>query len=616
MKFGNLQITRNKKIANAINIKDIPTTHTNQQYTTPGKLLRSSYDNGFAPITSISDEVLKRNIHLGAYDKPELDVSSKYAFWNAMLRPNDRMGFFQFIDVLVAGFLSLDEFSLLVWHVTSDFKTMPGSPSFETQDEDGNPTTEKYFDIEAIAGFTIVPNACKGEDSDGNEEWEIDLGSAYGGQQKFSRSDIITIQYSFSPDDGTSGVSPGAASSQEAAIQDRVNQYQRAFFDNGATPSIIVTIYARSHDEYKTIQQAYEKHNRGADKAQGVVYQSVIDNKMLEGMGEPRIEITTVGTSNSDLALKDIVEFTERKITSNYSVSPIIYGDATTTTYQNQNLAKAGFMDTVQSTLVRLFASFENEIARICNLEYLPFTFVWDDVDIDITEEQKLKAEINLTNVRSFVGLQQSGASPEQAALALGLPDEWKAIKVAIAETPDVAPDAPTLNMKLDLFDEGCTCPEHSHNAASDRVSEKEQSAQKKILKLFKELANNIYDGIVTNATTREINKQIVEELTSVMQQGSDVTGASILNDIDVEKSLLDFSGLSQQSISRLEKRAGKVVTNYTDFVTTKLKSLDKDDPVRQTFEKFYTENARHRAKLIAQQETKNAYQEGELGCC
>ena len=47
-------------------------------------------------------------------------------------------------------------------------------------------------------------------------------------------------------DDGVSGVSPGSASAQEAAIRDRLNQQQRALFDNGATPSIIVTIHARS----------------------------------------------------------------------------------------------------------------------------------------------------------------------------------------------------------------------------------------------------------------------------------------------------------------------------------------------------------------------------------
>lgn len=593
------------KASNNINLPDIPIARTQQNYTMPGLTLRSDYDNAFAQITSISDEVIKRNIHLGDYNDPEKDVSGSYAIWNAMLRPNDRMGFLQFVDVLIAGFLAKEELSLLVYHAAKDGTAVAGAPQ--------KSETEKLFDLESIAGFVIVPNNCKSQDADGNDEWEIDLGRDNGGSQKFSRADIMTIQYSFSPENGVSGVSPGSASSQEAAIQDRVNQYQRAFFDNGATPSIIVTIYARTHDEATAIQQAYERNNRGADKAQGVVYQTVIDSP-IQGASEPHIEITTVGTPNSDLALKDIVEFTERKITSNYSVSPIMHGDATSTTYQNQNLAKSSFMETVQSTLVRLFSSFENELARICQLEQLPFTFVWDDVEIDITEEQKLKAEINLTNVRSFVELQQSGATPEQAALALGLPDEWKAIEVAVVETPDVAPDPPTLNeqiIKLQplTLSEGCSCPEH--NALPERVSETEQSAQKKILKLLEQLAKSVFDGLKTNATTTEINEQIIDELTSVMQTGADK--ASIGSFDDMDKVLADFGGLSQQSVLRLEKRAKKIVTNYVDFVTEKISGLADDDPAKKVFTDFYKKHGQSRATLIAQQETKNAYQNGEL---
>jgi len=575
----------------------VPSTRLDQQYTLPGLLSRSAYDNGFAPISAISDEILKRNLHLGDVNNPETDITKQFMFWNAFVKPNDRMGFMQFLDLLVAGFLSLSELSFLVWH-SNGGEPIPGAP-------------EGGFTLDSICGFTVISEACKGYDSYGYEQWNINLGVG-NGTKKFSREDVLTLKYSLLPDDGVSGVSPGSASGQEAAIRDRLNQQQRALFDNGATPSIIVTIHARSHDEFTTIQQAYEKNNRGAAKAGGVVYQSVIDNGMLAGMGEPKIVITPVGTANNQLAIKEIIEFTESTITSNYGVSPIIYGDATTTTFQNQELADRKFMDRVQAILVRLFASFENELSRLINMP-LPFTFVWDDVEFDLTQEQEIKARTKTENVRAFVGLVQSGATPEQAATVLELGDDWK--KIAIVEpvtTPDIAPAAPTLNMFKPiepLMLEGCSC--EAHNALPKKVSEQEQSAQKKILNILKKLAKDLFDKKQSNAVS-VYDQQIIDELTSVMAQGSTVAGTQLLNDVGDDLVLADFTSLSKASISKLEKRATKVVTNYKDFVTEKL-NVWSDQDVKEAFSSFYSDKVESRASLISQQETKNAYQNGEL---
>lgn len=592
-----LRFGRDQKIMNIGSTKEssTPMMTLNQQYTMPGLLSRSSYDNGFAPISAISDEILKRNLHLGDTNKPETDVTSLYPFWNAISRPNDRMGFIQFIDLLTAGFLSLSEFSLLVWHTTSDLP-QPGRP-------------EGGFNFDNIAGFTVISNDCKGFDAQGYEEWQIDFGSQQGGTKKFHREDVLTLKYSVLPDDGVTGVSPGSASAQEAAIRDRLNQQQRALFDNGATPSIIVTIHARSHEEYSTIQKAYEKNNRGAAKSGGVVYQSVIDNSMLQGMGEPKIVITPVGTANNQLAIKDIIEFTESTITSNYGVSPIIYGDATTTTFQNQELADRKFMDRVQAILVRLFSAFENELARLCEIPLpLPFTFVWDDVQFDLTQELEIKARTKTEQVRAFVGLVQSGATPAQAQMMLELPEEWAFVDIVEPTvTPDLAPQPPSLN----LFEETCTCEQH--NALPQKVSEQEQSAQKKILDLFKQLCKQTFEGATTNATTKQINQQIVDELTQIMELGADKTGGTLMNDLDVDRTLVDFGALSPQSINRLEKRTNKIVSNYVDFVSNKISELSDDDPAKKVFTKFYSEHGQSRAELIAQQETKSAYQNGEL---
>jgi hypothetical protein len=598
MRFRN-PLVSNKAVANGTDILEgVPVTRTYQDYTVPGKLARSSYDNGFAPISAIVDEIIKRELHLGDVNDPETDVTKQYAFWNAFSRPNDRMGLQQFVDVLVAGFLSLDELSLLVWRVGKDGSAQPGSPEGE----------ENYFDLENIAGFTVIPKTCKTYNAQGDEEWEIDFGSD-GGQQKFCRDSVMTLKYSLLPEDGITGVSPGSASAQEAAIRDRLNQQQRAYFDNGATPSIIVTITARNDAEYNAIQQAYEQRNRGAAKSGGVVYQKIIDSG-IAGMAQPSIKIDIVGTTNNNLAIKEIVEFTNTTIVSNYGVSPIIYGDASQTTFQNQNLAYSGFMDTVQSCLVRLCGCIENELSRLCNI-ILPFTFVWEDVELDIVEEQKLKAETKTEYVKSFLALTQSGISPAQAAEVLGLGDSWKSLVI----TPP-ATSAPTLNKTEPLaqlaLESGCTCPTHN-KASLKRVSETEQTAQKKILNLVKKLAKETFDGLKTNATTKEINQQIIDELIAVMEQGANVGTDTITGEAGLDKTLADFSALSKQSLARLEKRATTVTNNYVDFVTKKLNSLPDDDPAKKVFNNFYETYGQSRANLIAQQETKVAYQNGQI---
>jgi len=168
----------------------VPVTRLDQQYTTPEMLARSSYDNGFAPISAISDEILKRNIHLGDVNNPETDVTSRYPFWGAMVRPNDRMGFMQFIDLLVAGFLSLEELSLLVWR-NVDGEAVAGC--------------DELFSLDEIIGFTVLSNDTKGQDVNGNEIWQINARGS--GPQKYYRKDVLTLKYSLLPDDGVSGVS-------------------------------------------------------------------------------------------------------------------------------------------------------------------------------------------------------------------------------------------------------------------------------------------------------------------------------------------------------------------------------------------------------------------------
>lgn len=553
-------------------------------YTYPGMISRSSYDNGFAPISYIVDELIKQNIRLVDPSDPEKTV--QHPFWNVFCRPNNRLGYIQFVDLLVSGFLSLPELSLLVW--SNNKQTIkPGCPI-------------KGWTLENIIGFTILPNETKTVDSLGRPIWETRFDNQ---QYKFTEQDVITLKYSVLPDDGLTGVSPGSASSQEAAILDRVNQQQRALFDNGATPSLIVTIHARSHDEYQAIKTSYEKHNRGASKQGGIVYQSIIDNPMLASAGQPKIEITPVGMTNNNLMLKDLVEYTERHVTSNYGISPINFGDATTTSYQNQELADKKAIGRVQSIAVRLFSSLENELERLTGYE-LPFRFGWDNPDITLTDQKHVEMQTKTEQVRAYIGLIQSGATPKQAQVMLELPEEWAQAEI---DLPEKLLEPPQLNFRPLELSSGCTCEQHNELPSHGQTTKAEQ----RLVSLLKTYTRELYDNKTINAVNSQTERQIIAELTAVMNEGAE--SVDLLSDSELQQVLADFGRLSQKAILELEKRATLVTQNYTDFVIEKIAGLSDDDPAKKKFIDFYKQYAQQRTHMIAGQEVKIAYQNGEL---
>lgn len=562
-------------------------------YSMKSRTIRSDYENAFAPVSAIVDEVIKRNVHLASPNNPDNDITASQPIWGAFMRPNSAMGWIDFLGILISGFMALPELSILLWH-TDGNKAVAGCP-------------EGGFKLNNIFGFTVLPRGSRYDDGTGEEKWRITT-RKYG-IQTFGADSVVTLKYSMLPDDGRTGVSPGSSSSQEAAIRDALNQYERGFFTNGAKPSIIVTIHARTDKEYEAIQRSYETNYRGAGKQGGVLYQKVIDNPVA-GSTQPSIEITPVGAVNDSLAINDIVSFTSQTINANYGVSPIIFGDASTTTYQNQQIVDRKFMARVQSVLVRLFSGLERELERVTKAP-LPFRFAWDSTDIELTEELKVKAQTRVSNASALKQLIDMGADSDKAIEALGLGEEWLGLGL-VSPTTMPAPTDPAANKAPEA---------NATTGRRKRVAERQVELVNRVRDQLLDIAQHRLDYATGKVAAALMPSEMdyAEALLATLQELADAGGVTTARQLAQE--IKDYKvgtsyEMSTEAFALIKSRANEVIVTYSNLLDSEIAKLRTDDPEGWTkaFEASVAAGViGARIDAVTINETKNAFQAGQL---
>lgn len=573
-------------------------------YSAQARTIRSDYENAFAPISAVVDEVVKREVHLADPRNPDNDISSNTPLWYALTQPNDRMDWLAFLSLLVSGFMALPELSLLLWHFDENKMPVAGAPT-------------GGFDLNTIAGFTVLPRGSREISPQGEEQWRVY--SLRGGQQVYKRDSVITLKYSILPDDGFTGVSPGSSSAQEAAIRDGLNQHERGFFANGATPSLIVTIYARSNEEFQAIRSSYESANRGPGKQGGAVYQKVIDNP-ISGATDSRIEITPVGAVNDTLAINDIVKFTSATITSNYGVSPIMFGDATTTTYQNQQLVDRNFYKRCEAVMLRLFSAFERELARVTHtyMPALPFKFAWTVSDIELTDELKVIADTNVSRVTALKALVDSGADVKTAAIALGLPEEWQGLQLQPSALGGLFGNGaqPALIMQANPQPQM-----EASNARRDPVSARQPDAISRVREMLLNIADHRLDlalGRVDNAAIRASEAAYVDELIAILNELANRGGVTAARQLAQEIKGYRVNTSYEMSVAAFQSirdRAERVIGNYSDLLDSEIETMSAANPEGWTNDyaaAIATGAIGARINALVTAETKNAFQSGQ----
>ena len=385
-----------------------PATST-QLYNTEMRTKRSDYANGFAPINSLVQEMMGHTIypvddygHRITYNYPKV--------WEVLQHPNTSMDFRTFMQTGLIGFLSNPSVRILCWH---------GSPN----DRPG------YTSIAELSGLTFLPRSAQYNVLNRNE---YRVAGKDGSWTTVTDDDVATLTYSIDPDMMVP-VSPGSASHDASQILDSMNLQLRAYFQNSATPQLLVTIHAPTRQEFDSIRRSFQNANRGSANRYGTVYQYVSDTGITAD-SNPTIDITPVGANADNLDVQHITDYASKQLSANLGVSPLIYGDTDATSYQNQEVVNDKFNKRAVETLRLFLSKLAFELNRITGGIGFRFAFDYDDVEYaekELTQAQTLESKLHV--YQALIGM---SVPPMDAAKAANLPQSWYGLHPEPATMP------------------------------------------------------------------------------------------------------------------------------------------------------------------------------------
>lgn len=353
----------------------------------------SDYENLFAQIRPLVNEmknVKPYGVALTNSKKRLPKEKTPELYW--LDDPNDEMGWSEFADLMFATWLSEDELDV---HV--------------------------HFERGRVVGYTIIPPQCRIYLGYGRWEWQVLTDK---GLQILDSSQVMRLRFSRSPRDVQRGVSPASAVRIWAQIDDLISQYQKAYFENGAIPATITFITASTEAKYKEVRRELENNLKGARNRNKTVYAwRQFDND--NGQSVDQVEVKTIQGNNSTLAIKDIVSIINDRLNKSVGVSNFILGDDSSAKYDNAELSRQQFiLNRVYPALMSFWNQFQHELERVSGYE-LGYAIDFDLEIPELTEREKVKAEIARTRGEALVNIIRAGASAEGAVEALGLPDSW-----------------------------------------------------------------------------------------------------------------------------------------------------------------------------------------------
>lgn len=369
--------------------------------------MRTDYENLFAYVNKVVTEILSHEVY--AVDKQGrragFNLIDKLRFPNGFESSDD------FLSKTLSAFLTNPEVDILVTHyemVDGQAVEVLGAGSGITPDN--------------VARIIALPKDCSAYVVDGHRMYSFPW---FDSTATVDERSVMQLRYAISTDDMDTGVSPGSASHVMSSLQDQTNLYELAFFKNGATPSGQYDIYAPTREQADSIRMSIERDQRGASNSHGVIYNLHIQSNVT-GLQGAHAEYTQLGVNNTDLALTDLRQMTDRGIGRNMAVPDIMLGDASTTTYQNQQTARKAFNDVLNNVARRYLSSLQFQWSRVTGC-YYPQTLTIDSFDSENTDELKVEADTLAVRAGVFEKLINLGVDSNRAAVAAGL-EEWRGL--------------------------------------------------------------------------------------------------------------------------------------------------------------------------------------------
>jgi len=566
--------------------------------------LCSDYENVFAQVQPLINDmkmvkpfgVGKNGGRLPSQRTPELELLNS---------PNDEMGWGEFAGSMFATWLTEDELDI---HV--------------------------HMERNRVLGYSILPPNSKVYLGNGDYYFQIYTDD---GAKNLSREEVMSLRFSRSPKNLQRGISPATAVRAWAQAEDVLAQYERAYIENGAIPASITFIRASSFDKFNSVRKEMEGNLKGASNHGKTVY---VWRQFNNDTGESldQVEVKTIQGNNSTLAIKELTDIINDHLNKAYGVSNFILGDDSSAKYDNAELSDYQFIKRrVFPALMAFWDQFQFELDRVTG--GLGYAIQFELELPDLTERQKVRAEIARMRAETLRGLIDAGAGAKDAVKALNLGDEWlnvaRGIQNRVLTGTIIDKQTSDQNEKHAYYKplqniqehSSCSCQAHSLKLNSTApVSTVDE------LPPMTEDERKIYDALVAMAERifasspdikeEEVIDEIIETLDNEAKIGGSAGADEIIKllkneDVAAEiKADLANMDLSNSLRERISGRTRELVTEYgkntKDLLDETLKN-SKGLSAAEIRKELRAILPTYQAERIARTETVYAYKSGRL---
>ena len=470
-----------------------------------------TYDNLFPYINSISQRFATIRPYATSDGSTPLDPQP--VAMQALYRPNNMMSGREFLYTISSSILTQTHLDILVWTSTT-YGVQPG----------GQITPDN------IIGYTILPPQSR-QYSSNMADWTYQVTMADNTVHTFTRSEVLSLTYSHHPADLTIGVSPAMTVSKWATVDDMIADYQRGFFSNGAIPAGMMSITAENSDDYTHTKDRLEHAFQGAANNNSVVYNMrPIDPATGTPSTQEKLTWTPFQQPNNTLDLNTINSIVSTKLAGAINVPDIIRGIDHGQTYSNAQTAERAFTENTLDPLCALvWDKFQFELDRVTGGLGYAITYQLDlPVQSDI---EHVQAETQQIQTQTFISLVQAGATPEQAASALNLPDTYR--EITLTTNPEPEPE-PTQNPVTET-PEPPTLEPLKKTSPVETPSQKLAANSRKLLHTLTRIAKRHTNSLTNNETTELDNAantwiaSSISILTAIMLTNAETTGRDII---------------------------------------------------------------------------------------
>ncbi len=344
----------------------------------------------------------------------------------ALYAPNDTFSFREFLRFMASSILTQSHLDILIW-TQQGRQIVPGGPV--TPDN--------------IVGYTFLPQDSRKYTTDRLDYYHHTkvVVDNVAQTMDFTRDETIALSYSAHPLDPSRGISPAMTVQSWASVDDLIADYERGFFSNGAVPSGVLNIVADSQEGFNRTVAQLKAAFRGAKNTNSIAYSFVpIDPETRKPSQIAKLTWNPFQQSNTNLDLKTISDLATQRMTKSLGTPSIIMGIDDAQTYANAQQAERIFIEnTLQPLLLTVWDKFQFELDRITGGLGYGITFA---LDLPAqTDVERVQADTQATQVTTYLSLVNAGATPADAAKALGMSDDFARLTVGQTPVEDSTPD-------------------------------------------------------------------------------------------------------------------------------------------------------------------------------